>query len=181
MPQQLRYLRIHFLILTALLLLCACSPATAEVKSQWTYLSQAKLSSLQKQLQQKYTNNAVPVDVGRMRVLTIEQNNKSIYLIDTRVSLEPNRRQLNPTCGAAGCLILGYVQTGKSYQELLSIYLDPAPPQGKSLIETTATLQNGLPCLNFNQHKVKTRQTEVVQWCYDGQRYQFVSATLQQQ
>ncbi len=181
MYQKFRYLRIHTLAFTALFLICACNPAIAESKSQWTYLSQANLPSLQKQLQQKYTNNAIPIDVGRMRVLAIEQNNKSLYLIDTRVSLEPNRRQLNPTCGAAGCSIMGYLQTGKSYQEVLSIYLDPVPPPGKSLIEPTATLQNGLPCLNFNQRKIKTRQTEVVQWCYDGQRYQFVNSTLQQQ
>jgi hypothetical protein len=165
-----------------LLILCSCATATAQENEQWVYLSQAKSPSLQKQLQQQYESDAAPLDAGRMRVLKIQQTGQSqpLYVIDTRVALEPKQRYLNPTCGAAGCAIVGYILSHSAYQEVLSVYLDPIPPKKKALIEPTSKIQNGLPCLNFNQRQVKTGQVEVVQWCYNGQRYQFVSSSVQQ-
>ncbi len=160
----------------------ACTPsAIAQNNLKWTHLSQSALPNLQNQLQQDYQRANSPVDVGRMRVLKIQQTSQKqpLYLIDTRVALEPNRINLNPTCGKAGCAIEGYIQTENQYQQVLAVYLDPYPPKGKPLIEPTESLQNGLPCLNFNQRQ--QTQMEVVQWCYNGQRYQFVSSQLQQQ
>jgi hypothetical protein len=173
-----------FLVLLPILLLifCSCSTATAQGNDQWIYLSQAKIPGLQKHLQQRYESDAAPLDTGRMRVLKIQQRGQSqpLYVIDTRVALEPKQRQLNPTCGASGCAIVAYISSHPTYQEVLSVYLDPIPPKKKALIEPTPKIQNGLPCLNFNQRQVKTGQVEVVQWCYNGQRYQFVSSSVQQ-
>ncbi|MCU0551793.1 MAG: hypothetical protein MUC48_20830 [Leptolyngbya sp. Prado105] len=165
-----------------LLIFCSCSTATAQGNDQWVYLAQAKLPGLQQQLQQRYESGAAPLDAGRMRVLKIQQRGQSqpLYVVDTRVALEPKQRKLNPACGAAGCAIVAYISSQSIYQEVLSVYLDPIPPKRKALIEPTSKIQNGLPCLNFNQRQIKTGQVEVLQWCYNGQSYQFVSSSVQQ-
>lgn len=168
------------LLLVLIILISGCITATAQGSDRWLSLSEANLPALRSQLQQKFSSDAFPIDAGRMRVLKIKAAS-SVYLVDTRVAFEPNRRALNPTCGSAGCALAGFIQSGKEFREVLSLYLDPVPPEGKPLVEATLTIQNGLPCLNFNQRQRKTKQIEVVQWCYDGQRYQFTSSSLQQQ
>lgn len=168
-------------ILGLIALITACSAATAQGDQRWEYLSQANLPSLRSQLQQKYSSDAFAIDAGRMRVLKVKSPNQAqpLYLIDTRVA--PEHRSLNPTCGAAGCAFEGYIQTQQIYREVLSVYLNPELPKGLRLVEPASALQNGFPCLNFNQSRKQTRQIEVVQWCYDGQRYQFVNSILHQQ
>lgn len=167
-------------MLSLIALISACSAATAQGDQHWIYLSQANLPNLRNQLQQKYSSDAFPIDAGRMRVLKVKSSKPAqpVYLVDTRVA--PERRPLNPTCGAAGCAFEGYIQTQQTYREVLSVYLNPYLPKGTSLVEPSSTSQNGLPCLNFNQLQKQTQQLEVVQWCYDGQRYQFVNSTLHQ-
>lgn len=168
-------------ILGLIVLMAACSAATAQSDQHWTYLSQANLSGLRAQLQQKYSSDAFPIDAGRMRVLKVKSPNQAqpLYLIDTRVA--PERKSLNLTCGAAGCAFKGYIQTQRTFREVLSVYLKPDLPKELPLVEAASASQNGLPCLNFNQPQKQTRQIEVVQWCYDGQRYQFVNSILHQQ
>jgi len=170
-----------FLLLLALItLLSGCSTATAQESDRWLSLSEANLPLLRSQLQQKYSSDAFPIDAGRMRVLRIKAAS-ALYLVDTRVTVESIQRSLNPTCGTAGCAFVGFAQSGKQLREVLSVYLDPTPPEGKPLVEAATTTQNSLPCLNFNQRQRKTKQIEVVQWCYDGQRYQFTSSSVHQQ
>jgi hypothetical protein len=170
-----------FLLLLALItLLSGCSTATAQGNDLWISLSEANLPGLRSQLQQKYSSDAFLIDAGRMRVLRIKAASP-LYLVDTRVTVEPQQRSLNPTCGTAGCALVGFAQSGKEFREVLSVYLDPVPPEGKPLVETATTTQNGLPCLNFNQRQRTTKQIEVVEWCYDGQRYQFTSSSVHQQ
>lgn len=168
-------------ILGLIVLLSACSAATAQGNQRWISLSQANLPGLRNQLQQKYSSDRFPIDAGRMRVLKVKNPNQAqpLYLIDTRVA--PERRSLNPTCGSAGCAFEGYIQTQQTYREVLSVYLNPELSKELRLVEPASTSQNGFPCLNFNQPQKQTRQIEVVQWCYDGQRYQFVNSTLHQQ
>lgn len=168
------------LLLVLTVLINGCSTATAQGSDRWFSLSEANLPALRSQLHQKFSSDAFPIDAGRMLVLKIKAASP-LYLVDTRVAFEPNRRSLNPTCGSAGCALAGFIQSGKEFHEVLSLYLDPVPPEGKPLVEATSTIQNGLPCLNFNQRQRNTKQIEVVQWCYDGQRYQFISSSLQQQ
>lgn len=170
-----------FLLLLAFIALVGgCSTATAQSSDRWVSLTDASLPALRTQLQQKYSSDAFPIDAGRMRVLKIKAKSP-LYLVDTRVAFEPDRRSLNPTCGSAGCALAGFIQAGKGFREVLSLYLDPIPPKGKPLVEAAPAVQNGLPCLNFNQRQRNAKQIEVVQWCYDGQRYQFTSSSLHQQ
>ncbi|MBD1847436.1 hypothetical protein H6F89_29360 [Cyanobacteria bacterium FACHB-63] len=175
------YVLLILVFLVSQLAIACTSSAIAQGDLKWTYLSQSSIPKLQTQLQQGYQQSGVPVDVGRMRVLKIRRSGqeKALYLIDSRVALEPNRTHLNPRCGKAGCEFEGYIQTNDRYKRVLAVYLNPNPPQGKPLIEPTATLQNGLPCLKFNQRDLKRNQIEVVRWCYDGQQYRFVDAEVQ--
>jgi hypothetical protein len=158
----------------------ACSAATAQGNQHWMSLSQANLPGLRAQLQQKYSSDAFSIDAGRMRVLKVKSPNQAqpLYLVDTRVA--PERKSLNPTCGAAGCAFEGYIQTRQTYREVLSVYLNPDLPKETLLVEPASAQQNGFPCLNFNQPQKQTGKLEVIQWCYDGQRYQFVNSTLHQ-
>lgn len=167
-------------ILGLIALMTACGAATAQGNQRWEYLSQSNLPGLQSQLQQKYSSDAFPIDAGRMRVLKVKKTNQAqpLYLIDTRVA--PERKSLNPTCGAAGCAFEGYIQTQQTYREVLSVYLNPELPKELRLVEPASVSQNGFPCLNFYQPRKQSRQIEVAQWCYDGQRYQFVNLTLHQ-
>lgn len=175
------YVLLILMILVSQMAIACTLSAIAQSDLKWTYFSQSSLPRLQTQLQQNYQQAGVPVDVGRMRILKLQQSEqeKPLYIVDSRVALEPNRSHLNPRCGKAGCEFEGYVQTNDRYKQVLAVYLNPNPPHGKPLIEPTATLQNGLPCLKFNQRNLKRNQIEVARWCYDGQQYRFVNAEVQ--
>lgn len=63
-------------------------------------------------------------------------------------------------CGATGCLHVGYIATGTTFQRVLGVYLT------ESNITVSSRMQKGLPCLNF-----PVPPDAVATWCYDGSKY----------
>lgn len=155
------------------------SLAVAQGEKEWVYLSHAQLPGLQQQLHQEIQ---APVDVGRMQVLKIQRSGQSqpLYLIDTRITSEPGQSHLNPLCGRAGCLVIGFIPEGKNYREVLGLFLRPDEVLDKPLVTASSEQQHGLPCLTFHQQQLGTNKTEFAQWCYTGQQYQPVSSGVTQ-
>lgn len=63
-------------------------------------------------------------------------------------------------CGATGCLHVGYIPAGQTFQRVLGVYLT------ESNITVSNRMQNGLPCLNF-----PVPPDAVATWCYNGSKY----------
>lgn len=90
-----------------------------------------------------------PVDPGQMQMwkMQVAGQRQPLYLVDSRVQ----GIEIQPLCGAIGCAFFGYIPQDIGFQQVLATYLNPHVPPGRSLIEPTTTVDNGLPRLVVNQ------------------------------
>lgn len=122
---------------------------------------------MQQVVKENFSQPTSKVNFQAMGVMKIPGQEQPLYIIDPRS---------NSLCGAAGCAYFGYVPHSNGYRRVLSIYLNPNLPPQTPLITTASKTAFGLPCLNFSQ--LNQNQVEVVQWCYNGKEYNFVSSNF---
>jgi hypothetical protein len=92
---------------------------------------------------------------------------RPLYIISSQLpnSLGPNFSN----CGRGNndervCPTLGYIVSGKTYQQVLAIGLDL-----KDTVRVSSKRLNNMPCLEITQRREK------ITYCYDGNQYQPVS------
>jgi len=125
----------------------------------WQGLAQAP-----PQLIQFFANDRTAIiapKVEKARFIKVSLNNGVLYLVDTN-NID--------NCGSAGCQLLGYLQVGNSYRNVLGVLTDtrqPPPALPNNFVSITKTIKHGLPCLNFPGKPI-------TQWCFNGKEYNFV-------
>lgn len=169
---------VHLVFLLSLVyLLMPIGGAIAQPRSNWQRLSAAPQGLLE-QVQKDYavdSNLERPIDVGQMHVLQIRQSAAMpLFIINTR--LAGIGSTANPTCGQAGCLFYGYMQSGKEYRQVLNGYINDfqvknAPPP----IQPTKKIVNKLPCLQLTLYQNQANQLLSSRLCFDGQEYQLIA------
>lgn len=144
---------------------------SAIAASGWISVGDAVPTRLLQQVVQENFSKQVQgkVNPRQMRVLKIQvaTQKQPLYIFDSRTNYQ--NPAANLLCGVAGCNYLGYVPSRSGYQRVLSLYANPSLPKGVALIEPTGKIQNGLPCLNFNQ--LAGNGVEAVQVCFNGEKY----------
>ena len=83
-------------------------------------------------------------------------------------------------CGALGCLYTGmWLREDQSAAQVLSMYLNPNLPEGRSLFEVLGgkgDRNKKLPCLKVMQvEQIRLRQINL---CFNGRQYQIVDSQL---
>jgi hypothetical protein len=83
-------------------------------------------------------------------------------------------------CGALGCLYMGmWLRENQPAAQVLSMYLNPNLPEGRSLFEVLGgegDRNRELPCLKVMQlEQVRLRQINL---CFNGRQYQIVNSQL---
>ena len=121
-------------------------------------------------LNQVVTDNLHPditVDAGQMSILKLQQAGQSqpLYLIDARLI----DSETQPLCGAAGCALFAYIRTQSGFQQVLATYLDLHLPPGKTLLQPTGDLHQGLPTLVAMQ--LVENDLQQITLAFDGQTY----------
>lgn len=109
-----------------------------------------------------------PVDPGQMQMwkMQVAGQRQPLYLVDSRVQ----GIEIQPLCGAIGCAFFGYVPQDIGFHRVLATYLNPHVPPGRSLIEPTSTVDNGLPRLVVNQLSAEGFQQYTL--VFNGQVYE---------
>ena len=118
-------------------------------QTAWRLAEEVAPLPLLSQMMQDNLSPTFPVDPGQMQMwkVQIARQRQPLYLVDSRV--EGSKTQ--PLCGAIGCAFFGYIPQDIGFQRVLATYLNPHVPPGRSLIEPTTTVDNGLPRLVVNQ------------------------------
>lgn len=163
-----------FLLLSLVYLLIPVGGAIAQPRSNWQRLSVAPRALLE-QVQKDYAVDSGLerlMDIGQMHLLQIRQSGAMpLFLINTRLAGEGSTA--NPTCGQAGCLFYGYVQSGKKYEQVLNGYInDFQVENAPSLIQPTKKVVNKLPCLQLTLYQAQANQLLSSRLCFDGKEYQ---------
>ena len=109
-----------------------------------------------------------PVDPGQMQMwkMQVAGQRQPLYLVDSRVQ----GIEIQPLCGAIGCAFFGYVPQDIGFHRVLATYLNPHVPPGRSLIEPTSTVDNGLPRLVVNQLSAEGFQQYTL--AFNGEAYE---------
>lgn len=163
-----------FLLLSLVCLLMPIGGAIAQPRSNWQKLSTAPQPLLER-VQKDYAIDSGlerPIDIGQMHLLQIRQSGAMpLFIINTRLAGKGS--SANPTCGQAGCLFYGYVQSGKEYKRVLNGYINDfqvenAPPP----IEPIKKVVNKLPCLQLTLLQNQSNQLLSSRLCFDGREYQ---------
>jgi len=117
--------------------------------SGWRLAQAVAPLPLLSQIMQDNLSPNFPVDPGQMQVwrVQIAGQRQPLYLVDTRVE----GIETQPLCGAMGCAFFGYIPQDTGFQRVLATYLMPHLPPGRTLIEPTTTLDQGLPRLVVTQ------------------------------
>ncbi|PSN12052.1 hypothetical protein C7293_21825 [filamentous cyanobacterium CCT1] len=115
----------------------------------WRLAQEVAPLPLLSQLMQDNLSPTFPVDSGQMQMWKVQvaRQRQPLYLVDSRVE----GIEMQPLCGAIGCAFFGYIPHEGGFQRVLATYLNPHVPPGRSLIEPTTTVDNGLPRLVVNQ------------------------------
>ncbi|PSR19306.1 hypothetical protein C8255_02800 [filamentous cyanobacterium CCP3] len=115
----------------------------------WRLAKEVAPLPLLSQMLQDNLSPTFPVDPGQMQMWRVQVTGQRqpLYLVDSRVE----GSETQPLCGAIGCAFFGYIPQDSSFQRVLATYLHPHVPPGRSLIEPTTTVDNGLPRLVVNQ------------------------------
>jgi hypothetical protein len=141
----------------------------------WRLAKEGAPTGLMAQVIQDNIQPETTVEAEQMKVWTIQQPHQTIplYLIDTRVANAAEHPQDNPLCGAQGCVFLAYIPIGQNrYQRILSIYLNPHLPPKMTLLQPTAELKAGLPCLVARQ--LEQQKIRITQFCFNSGTYEIV-------
>ncbi len=148
-------------------------------QSQWQLAKDAAPKGLLEQVVQENIQLGTEINAGQMKLWTIHQphQNMPLYLIDTRVANAAEQPQANPLCGAQGCVFLAYISAANGhYQSVLKFYLNPHLPPQIPLLQPTAELKAGLPCLIANQ--LEQQKIRTTQFCFNGSTYEIVETQL---
>lgn len=165
------------LLLSLVYLLMPIGGAIAQPSSNWQRLSVAPQDLLER-VQRDYAIDSglgQPIDIGQMYLLQVRQPGaRELFLINTRLAGKGSTA--NPTCGQAGCLVYGYVQSGKEYKRVLNGYINDfqvqnAPPP----IQPIKKVVNKLPCLQLTLYQNQANQLLSSMLCFDGQEYQLTA------
>lgn len=163
-----------FLLLSLVYLLMPVGGAIAQPRSNWQRLSVAPQTLLER-VQKDYAVDSgleQPIDIRQMYLLQVRHPGaRKLFLINTRLAGKGSTA--NPTCGQAGCLFYGYVESGKKYERVLNGYIndfqvESAPP----VIQPIEKVVNKLPCLQLTLYQSQSTQLLSSQLCFDGQEYQ---------
>lgn len=161
-------------LLSLIYLLIPSAEALTQPNSNWQKLSVAPPGLLER-VQKDYANDSSLnriVDVSQMNFFQVRQSRaRPLFLINTR--LPGQDPSANPTCGQAGCLFYGYLQSGNEYKQVLNGYINDfqvenAPPP----IQPTKKVVNQLPCLQLASYQSQSQQLLSSQLCFDGKEYQ---------
>ncbi len=172
---------IRFLILISIMVgfvvvsgVISASRSDQATNRGWHPATQVAPPALLAQLVKDHIQSGIRIDPKQMKAWKIQQPKQAqpLYLIDTRVNALPS-----PLCGSAGCLFVAYTLTAKhQFQLVFSHYLNPLLPKNIPLIQPTATLWGGLPCLTINQLEVSKIRTYKL--CFSGQTYETLETQL---
>jgi hypothetical protein len=172
---------IRFLLLTIIMIgfvivsvVISASRSNQAMNRGWQPAYQVAPSALLAQVVKDHIQPGLKVDSNQMKAWKIQQPEQAqpLYLLDTRVSATQN-----PLCGTAGCLFTAYIATTKHhFQPVFSHYLNPLLPKNMPLIQPTATLWGGLPCLIINQ--LEAPKVRTYKLCFTGQTYETLETQL---
>lgn len=157
------------------------NPASADA-ANWSYASNSAPSGLIQQIAANHLSPNLPVDSGRMKVLTVQLpgQKQPLYLVDSRIANLAQYPHVNPLCGASGCAFFGYIPTDipkeQQFQEVWDAYLNVNLPPNVSLFESPDALQNGLPVLKINQ--MQGNRVEQSHWSFNGREYEVTKTLL---
>lgn len=165
------------LLLSLVYLLMPMGGAIAQQSSNWQRLFAAPPGLLERVQKDYAIDNGLgrPIDIGQMHLLQVRQPGaRELFLINTRLAGKGSTA--NPTCGQAGCLFYGYIQSGKEYKQVLNGYINDfqvenAPPP----IQPTKKIVNQLPCLQLTLYQNQANQMLSSRLCFDGQEYQLTA------
>jgi len=140
--------------------------------NDWQPLAKAPAALVQQFQQDVQQGEQVP-DITKSQFLEVQQPGQTapLYLIDTSPTV---RSQRHPSlCGRMGCFFAGYLQHNNNYRQVTSGYLSQFLPPGTVKVEVRTELQNGLPCLRFNQLSQSRFDSELVSTtnCFDSNTY----------
>ena len=134
----------------------------------WRLAQEVAPLPLLSQMIQDNLSPTFPVDPGQMQIWKVQVagQRQPLYLVDSRVE----ESEMQPLCGAIGCAFFGYIPNGGSFHRVLATYLNPHVSPGRSLIEPTTTVDNGLPRLVVNQLGAEGFQQYILG--FNGQVYE---------
>jgi hypothetical protein len=180
--QKLKLLAIAAIILVTLLVAVSLfgssgSRASADAEN-WNEAAQSAPSGLMTQVVANHLNPNLPVDPGRMKMLSLQLpgQNQPLYLIDSRITNLAQYPHANPLCGASGCAFFGYIKDGEGFREVWTAYLNVNLPPEVSLFESPDELRNGFPVLKTNQ--MQGDRIEQSHWSFNGQEYEITKTLL---
>ena len=115
----------------------------------WSLAEEVAPLPLLSQMMQDNLSPTFPVDPGQMQMWKVQVagQRQPLYQIDSHVK----GSDMQPLCGAIGCAFFAYIPQNTGFQRVLATYLNPHISPGRSLIEPTTTVDNGLPRLIVNQ------------------------------
>lgn len=141
----------------------------------WRPISEAPAALIQQFQKDVQQGEQVP-DITKSQFLKVQQKGQmaTFYLIDTSPTIRSGEHP--SLCGRMGCFFAGYLQLKqghKHYRQITSGYLSQFLPLGTIKIEVMTELQNGLPCLKFNQLGQSRFAPQLVSttYCFDGNTY----------
>jgi hypothetical protein len=146
--------------------------------ANWSYAVNSAPSGLIQQIVANHLSQNLPVDSGRMKVLTVQLpgQKQPLYLVDSRITNLAQYPHVNPLCGASGCAFFGYIPTEQQFREVWNAYLNVNLPPNVSLFESPDALQNDLPVLKTNQ--MRGNRVEQSHWSFNGQEYEVTKTLL---
>jgi hypothetical protein len=166
------------LFATSMTLLASFNSAFSSTQ-QWQDAGKQVPNKLILRIIQDDLHPGIPVDVGRMKIwkIKLSQQDRPLYLVDSRITDLAERPRANPLCGASGCAFFIYELTdSQSFQPIWSNYLNVNLPPTVPLFEPVNDLRNGLPVLKINQMESKRiRQSNIT---FNGKVYEVTQTTL---
>jgi hypothetical protein len=183
-PMRLKWL-IHyfriglatFLLISTLLGLVSCSRAGTNWKPAEQVVAPALLKEVVAQ-NATLTDAEMSEAIAQGKAWSIPGRSGNLVLVDFQAS---------SLCGQLGCLYIGiWTKDKEPPQQVLSSYLNPNIPKGKTLFEvlapdeTKTASQKALPCLKVTQVDVAAVDgVRQVNFCFDGRQYRVVDGSLQ--
>lgn len=168
-----KLVRLVFL-LSLFYLLMPIGGAIAQQNSSWQRLSAAPPGLLERVQKDYAVDSGLEqlIDIRQMHLLQIRLSGaRPLFLINTRLAGKGSTA--NPTCGQAGCLFYGYVQSGNKYKQVLNGYInDFQVENAPQPIVPIKKVVNKLPCLQLTSYQSQSQQLLSSQLCFDGQEYQ---------
>lgn len=180
--QKLKLLAIAAIVLVTLLIAVSLVSSSGNRASadagNWHEAAETAPTGLMAQMVEDHLNPNLPVDPGRMQMLSLQlpEQSQPLYLIDSRITNLAQYPHANPLCGASGCAFFGYIKDGEGFREVWMTYLNVNLPPEVSLFESPDELRNGFPMLKINQ--MQGNRIEQSHWSFNGQEYEITKTLL---